>query len=160
MHFVPRFWGLICLTPLAFVGCQSDISADYYRASSVGSVNRAIRGKIVSVRTVRVSDESGVGASAGAATGAIAGASGSDNVAGAAVLAIAGAVAGGVAGATAEKSLTKQEALEYVIESENGALLSVVQGGGVRFAVGQSVIVLYGNPSRVIGVSSSGGGAP
>jgi outer membrane lipoprotein SlyB len=135
---------------VGLAGCQSELSSDYYRASSVGSVNRAIRGKVVSVRTVKVSDESGVGTSSGAVAGAIAGANSSDNAAGAAVLAIAGAVAGGVAGTVAEKSATRQEALEYVVESENGALLTLVQGGKDRFSVGEAVIVLYGSPSRII----------
>jgi outer membrane lipoprotein SlyB len=151
---------LAILLPILLGGCQSELGSDYYRASSVGSVNRAVRGRVVSIRPVRVSDESGVGTSAGAATGAIAGANASDNVAGAAVLAIAGAVAGGVAGAVAEKSVTKQEAFEYVVESENGALLTLVQGGNERFSKGEPVIVLYGSPSRIIRAQGSGGRAP
>jgi len=157
MRPVAKIRCLALFPALLLGGCQTDISSDYYRASSVGSVNRAIRGKIVSARQVKVSDESGVGTSAGAATGAIAGASASDNVAGAAVLAIAGAVAGGVAATAAEKSLTRQEAWEYVVEAENGALLTLVQGGNERFSAGQSVVVLYGSPSRIIRDDSSGG---
>jgi len=157
----PSALGLVAiLLPILLGGCQSDLRSDYYRASTVGSVNRAIRGRVVSARNVRVSDESGVGASAGAGTGAIAGARSADNVAGAAVLAIAGAVVGGVAGAVTEKSLTKQEAFEYVVESENGALLTLVQGGNERFSVGQSVMVLYGSPSRIIKAQSSGARIP
>lgn len=149
-------WGTIILVALYSVtcsGCQTDINSDYYRATSVGSVNRAVKGKVLSARSVRVSDESGVGAASGATAGAIAGASASDNAAGAAVLALAGAVAGGVAGTVAEKAATKQEALEYVVETENGALLTLVQGGREYFQVGESVIVLYGSPARIIRVT-------
>lgn len=142
---------------LALAGCQSELRSDYYRASSVGSVNRAIKGKVVSLRPIRVTDESGVGTASGAAVGAIAGANSSDNAAGAAMLAVAGAVAGGVIGSIAEKSATRQEALEYVVESENGALLTLVQGGTDRFSLGESVIVLYGNPSRIIKSQTSMG---
>lgn len=141
---------LIVLISTALVGCQTDISSDYYRASSVGNVNRAVRGVVISSRIVKVSDESGVGTSSGAAAGAIAGANMSDNAAGAAVLAIAGAVAVGVAGTMSEKAITKQEAHEYVVEASNGALLTLVQGGPTMFSIGESVFVIYGSPSRII----------
>lgn len=134
----------------AAAGCQSDISSDYYRATSVGNVNRAVRGVLINVRAVKVADESGIGASSAAASGAIGGATASDNAAGAAVLAIAGAVAGGVVGHAAEKSLTKQDAFEYVVEAENGALLTLVQGGPDRFVTGEAVLVIYGSPSRIV----------
>ena len=140
----------IILISTALVGCQTDVSSDYYRASSVGNVNRAVRGVVISSRVVKVSDESGVGTSSGAAAGAITGANMSDNAAGAAVLAIAGAVAVGVAGTMAEKAITKHEAYEYVVEASNGALLTLVQGGPTAFNVGESVLVIYGSPSRII----------
>ena len=135
---------------LLLVGCQTNIDSDYYRSTSVGSVNRAVRGTIVNARSVTVSDQAGVGTSSGAAAGAIAGASASDNLAGAALLAIAGAVAGGVAGTAVENSVTKQNATEYVVETQNGALLTLVQGGPDVFLTGERVIVVYGSPSRII----------
>lgn len=141
---------IILLCALGLAGCQTDISSDYYRASSVGNVNRAVRGTVVSVRDVKVADESGTGTAAGAGLGAVGGASSTDSVGGAAALAIAGAVVGGVAGTAAEKAATKQPAYEYVVEASNGALLTLVQGGPDTFKVGEPVLVLYGSPSRII----------
>ena len=67
-----------------------------------------------------------------------------------AVGAIAGAVAGGVAGALTEEALTKQTGMEYVVKTNNGSLISVVQSDDVPFEINQHVIVLYGTRSRII----------
>ena len=144
-----RRW-LTCFSLILFVGCQSNINSDYYRATSVGSVNRAVRGTVISVRSVKVYDDSGVGASSGATLGAIGGASSGNSLAGSAALAVTGAVAGGLAGSAVERYSTRQGAFEYVVESSNGALLTVVQGGPAYFNSGDSVLVIYGNPSRII----------
>jgi outer membrane lipoprotein SlyB len=64
--------------------------------------------------------------------------------------AIGGAIIGGIAGSAIEANATKQKALEYVVETENGNLMSIVQGNDIVFAEGQKVLVLYGSPSRLI----------
>lgn len=133
------------------VGCQPNVSPDSYSVGSVGQVNRVVRGKVVSVRLVDISGtHSGVGAAAGAGIGAAAGSTvgngAQSNIAGA----IGGAVLGGIIGAAAENQATKQKGWEYVIETDNGALLTIVQGGDTPLAVGQKVLVEYGQRSRVI----------
>ncbi len=40
--------------------------------------------------------------------------------------------------------------MEYVVETENGAVLTVVQGEDAALIVGQNVLVMYGSRSRVI----------
>jgi len=136
-------------------GCQTNINSDYYKATSVGSVNRAVKGTVVSVRSVKVYDDSGLGASSGATLGAIGGASAGNNLAGSAALAVTGAVAGGLAGSVVERASTRQGAFEYVVESSNGALLTIVQGGPTYFKSGEAVLVIYGNPSRIIPLQQS-----
>lgn len=42
--------------------------------------------------------------------------------------AVGGAVIGGIAGAAIESSATKQTGMEYVVETENGNLMTIVQG--------------------------------
>jgi outer membrane lipoprotein SlyB len=64
--------------------------------------------------------------------------------------AIGGAVIGGLAGAAIESSATQQKGLEYVVETENGNLMTIVQGTNPAFMEGQRVLVLYGTPSRLI----------
>ena len=138
-------------TILSLVGCASNISPQTYSVGSVGQVNRTISATVISVREVNVAGTTGVGGTAGTAAGAVLGSSagGSDsrsNIVGA----IGGAVIGGLAGSAIEANATKQKALEYVVETENGNLMTIVQGKDTVFAEGQKVLVLYGSPSRLI----------
>lgn len=138
-------------TILSLAGCASNISPQTYSVGSVGQVNRTISATVISVREVNVAGTAGVGGAAGTAAGAVLGSSagGSDsrsNIVGA----IGGAVIGGLAGSAIEANATKQKALEYVVETENGNLMTIVQGKDTVFAEGQKVLVLYGSPSRLI----------
>lgn len=132
------------------VGCAKNTSPQFYSVGSVGQVNRTISGKVVSSREVDVSGTTELGGGTAAALGAIGGSSvgGSarDNLAGA----IGGAVIGGLIGSAIEGNATKQRGMEYVIETENGNLMTIVQGLTPVFLVEQRVLVLYGSPSRVI----------
>ena len=44
-----------------------------------------------------------------------------------AVVAIGGAVVGGIIGGMAEEGATQQQGMEYIIETENGPLITVIQ---------------------------------
>ena len=68
--------------------------------------------------------------------------------------AIVGAVVGGLAGAAVEKSAVVKDGHEYVVQTSNGALLTLVQGGE-PFVEGTKVIVLYGSPARIIADNSN-----
>jgi outer membrane lipoprotein SlyB len=132
-------------------GCMRNISPDTYAVGSVGQVNRAVKGMIVNARQVNVSgSQSGLGAAAGAGAGGVAGSAiggaARENIVGA----IGGAVVGGVIGAMVEEGATRQQGMEYVVETENGSLITVVQGAEPQLVVGQKVIVIYGQRSRVI----------
>jgi len=117
----------------------------------VGQVNRTVSATVVSAREVDVAGTTGVGGSAGTATGAVVGsAAGGNNTRGNIVGAIGGAVVGGLAGAAIESNATKQKGMEYVVETENGNLMTIVQGTDPIFVAGQKVLVLYGSPSRLI----------
>jgi outer membrane lipoprotein SlyB len=136
---------------LALFSCAPNVSTDTYAVGSVGQVNRAVQGIIISARPIKISGaKSGIGAGAGASTGAVGGAVLGGDAAGMAVGAIAGAVVGGVAGALTEEELTKQTGMEYVVKTGNGSLISVVQSDDVPFEINQHVIVLYGSRSRII----------
>jgi len=137
------------LIAVSLTGCAQNISPNQYGINQVGSVNRSVQGAVVSVRAVTVDRSTGVGGAAGAGVGAAAGASIGDGGADTVIGAIAGAVIGGIAGAAVEKSAVVKDAHEYVIQTANGALLTLVQGGA-PFTEGAKVIVLYGSPSRII----------
>lgn len=142
---------LFVAVTLAATGCASNISPQTYSVGSVGQVNRTVSGTIISARQVDIAGSTGVGAGAGTATGAVVGsAAGGNNSRGNIVGAIGGAIIGGVAGSAIEANATKQKGVEYVVETENGHLMTIVQGLDPTFNPGQKVLVLYGSPSRVI----------
>lgn len=135
---------------LTLAGC-ADVSPASYSVGSVGQVNRAVRGVIISARNVRVrGSETGVGATAGAIAGGAGGAQIGNNAATNIVGAVGGAVVGGVVGAVVEERGTRQTAIEYVVETESGAIMTLVQGGEDEMHVGDHVLVLYGERSRII----------
>ena len=124
-----------------------NISPDSYAAGSVGQVNRAVRGKIISARMVDIlGSQSGIGATSGAAAGGVAGSAiggaTRENIVGA----IGGAVIGGIIGSMAEEGATRQQGME----TDNGSLITVVQVIEPSLNVGDKVIVIYGQRSRVI----------
>jgi len=136
---------------LAFSGCAANISPQTYSVGSVGQVNRTVSGVVISVREVDVAGTTGVGGGAGTAAGAVVGsAAGGNNSRGNIVGAIGGAIIGGLAGSAIEANSTKQKGLEYVVETENGNLMTIVQGIEPVFYERQKVLVLYGSPSRLI----------
>lgn len=131
-------------------GCAANISPNAYSVSSVGQVNRSIAATIISARDVDVSGTTGTGATVGVAAGATAGSAIGGGTRANILGAIGGAVIGGLAGAAMEGNATKQTAIEYVVQTSNGNLMTIVQGTDPRFTEGDSVLVLYGSPSRII----------
>lgn len=143
---------LMLILPIGLIlnACTSNIGADQYATSSVGQVNRALRGTVVSVRRIAVSNDGPAGTLIGGAAGGVAGSmiGGSDtaNILGA----IGGAVLGGIAGNAAEEGLSKQTGYEYVVELDNGNMVTVSQGDDVLLNPGQRCLVLYGDRARVV----------
>lgn len=140
----------LVLIVTALAGCASNISPTSYSVGSVGQVNRTIAGRVISARPVEINGSTGAGGTTGAALGATAGSgmggSGRANLAGG----IAGAVVGAIAGASIEQSATKQSGIEYVVQTENNNLMTIVQGDSPMFIVNDKVLVLYGAPARII----------
>lgn len=92
--------------------------------------------------------------------GAVAGSQVGGSDAAGAVGAIGGLVIGAIAGAAAERKLSDQIGMEYVVETMNGNLMTVVQGADPPFAPGDSVLILYGSPARVIADPRAGAQRP
>ncbi|MGV8892704.1 MAG: glycine zipper domain-containing protein [Burkholderiaceae bacterium] len=147
---IKHFFILISVS--AFLcGCTSSISPQTYSVGSVGQVNRTVSATVISSREVDIAGTTGMGSTAGTATGAVIGsAAGGNNARGNIVGAIGGAVVGAIIGASIEANSTKQKGIEYVVETETGNLMTIVQGVEPLFINGQRVFVLYGSPSRLI----------
>lgn len=150
MRLVFHF-GALSILCFNVAACTPNISPDSYAIGAVGQTNRAVRGVIVSAREVDISgSRSGVGGAAGAASGGVGGSAIGSSVRGNVVGAIGGAVVGGVIGSAIEEGSSAQKGMEYVVETENGSLITVVQGIDQPLSAGRKVIVLYGSRARVI----------
>ena len=122
--------------------CTSNIGADDYAVQNVNTVQSAQIGTIISVRKVIVRNENGGGALLGTVAGGVAGSQiGRGSTAG---------VLGGIAGDIAQDGLSKQAGYEYVIQLQNGGVVTVTQGNDVLMTVGEKCLVIYGPQARVI----------
>lgn len=133
--------------------CARQISSDVYSAQQVGEVSYTHPGVIRSFREVTVEhgeqlQDNTMGiAGGGIAGGVIGNAAGRGNF----VPTALGAVAGAVAGSFVEKKLKEQSAIEYIVQLDNGSLMTLVQGKDQIFSVGQPVYVIVsaGGRSRI-----------
>ena len=151
----------LALMSIMLGGCTPSLSSDNYTTASVGGVNHVIKGTIASARIVQISDDNNAnsggktGTIAGAVAGGVAGSAIGGDSRTSALGAVGGAVAGGILGNMAQKRLTRQQGIEYVINTSTG-MISVVQGLQPQFQRGQHVLVEYpgdrpeGGRARVI----------
>ena len=139
------------------MGCVGALSAcastedgkGRYRVESIGHAQRSIEAEIIAAREAYIaSGNTGVG---GALGGAVGGAVALDNSDNAGVI-IAGIIGGALIGSAIEGQGTIYDATEYIIRNETGALFTVAQinEGNPIFEVGDSVVLVYGYPSRLI----------
>lgn len=135
---------------LTFTSCAREISSDVYTAKQVGEVSMTYAGVIQGVRPVTVEHGENLGdnelgiVGGGVAGGLVGSTVGKGNF----VPVAAGAIAGAVAGAFIEKKVKQQNALEYVVQLDNGGLMTVVQGEDQVFGIGQPVYVLMSPRGR------------
>jgi len=126
--------------------CAREISSDTYTADHIGEAQVTYAGVILNARAVKVCgaeklEGNGAGVGAGLIGGAAAGSAvgkGSGNV----IATVGGAILGAVGGAFAEKGLSSQNGMEYVVQLEKGDLMTIVQGANPAFSVGQEVYVI------------------
>lgn len=142
--------GVILAMALMMAACTTNISPDTYSVDSVGDVTRSVPGVVISARPVNVEGTQKIGGLTGAVAGGVAGSAIGGNDRMHALGAIGGAVIGALAGSAIEKGVTNQTGIEYVVKTDNGETLTLVQGPSPAFTVGQKVMVLYGKRARII----------
>lgn len=134
---------------LVLNACQNGYSPDRYSPGSMQQANKVDRATVQSVRLVDVDGTAGAGALVGGAAGGIGGSSfGSGG--GSAAAALGGVLVGAAIGALVEKSATETQAFEYIVQKQNGDLMSVTQKDAQPLAVGQKVMLIYGVRARLI----------
>ncbi|NVJ98453.1 MAG: hypothetical protein HWE25_09890 [Alphaproteobacteria bacterium] len=138
-------YALLLPLALATTACTQSLSPHSYDSHAVGEARRVERGTVDSYRWVEIKRHNqGVGTAAGVGIGAAAGStignSGAENVIGA----IGGALLGGLIGNSVDKSASKSEGFEYIIRTDSGNLITIVQEDRYPFAEGTPVILVFG----------------
>lgn len=148
--------GVACIA-LLLGGCTKDVSPNTYDAADAGQVNRAVPGKIIAMRQIKIDASSGLGGPTGVAAGAIAGSAigGSPHVS--ILSGIGGAILGGVLGHAIDKGVGAKQGMEYVVKLKSGNVLTVAQGADLQLRVGQQVYIIYGKQTRIVPADSYAG---
>lgn len=135
---------------LALSAC-STTSPDVVQRGDAQRLSQVQDATVLSSRPVTVDgSQSGIGGVAGGVTGAIAGSSVGGRREGQ-VVGVLGAVAGAVIGNAIERSATKEDALEIIVQLRNGERRAIIQAKGHEsFNSGDPVVlVTTGGKTRV-----------
>ncbi len=128
---------------LALAGCASS-SPDVIQRGDAQRLSSVVDAVVLAVRPVTVEgSQSGVGAAAGGAVGGIAGYGAGGSQREAQIIGILGAAAGAVAGNVIERSGTREEAYEILVQLKNGERRAIVQAKGTDvFQPGDPVLLI------------------
>ena len=131
------------IVALATLGACSTTSPDVIQRGDAQRLSQVQDATVLSVRTVTVDgSQSGIGATAGGVIGAVAGASVGGRREGQ-VVGILGALAGAIVGNAVERSGTREESIEILLQLRNGERRSVVQAKGTEtLNPGEAVIIV------------------
>jgi outer membrane lipoprotein SlyB len=138
------------LLSVALAGCTTT-SPDVVQRGDAQRLSSVIDATVLSVRPVTVEGtQSGVGSVAGGVVGGVAGASVGGRREGI-IVGVLGAVAGAVAGNALERSTTREDAVEILLQLRNGERRAIVQArGNETLQPGDAVIlVTTGGKARV-----------
>ena len=133
---------LIAVLAAALGACATS-SPDVVQRHEAQRLSQVQDGTILSVRPVVVDgSQSGLGAAAGGVIGGVAGSSVGGSRESVAV-GVLGAVLGGVLGNAAERTATRENALEIVVQLRNGERQAIVQTmGSENLAPGDAVMLV------------------
>ncbi len=135
---------------LLLSGCADNINSDHYYTNQTGKVSTVAQCTVLSVRQVGVNSDSGAGTLIGGVAGGVAGSTIGGGSTAHTLGAVGGALLGGLVGDAAERGLTSQTGLEYIVKLDNGQVISITQGTGQALGIGQRCLVLFGSTNRVI----------
>lgn len=128
---------------VAVLAACSTTSPDVVSRNDANRMATVVDGTVLSTRPVTVEgNQSGGGAAAGAVVGGVAGSSVGghrDSIVGG----VLGAVVGGVIGNAVERSATREEAVEILVQLRNGERRAIVQAkAGEEFRPGDAVVIV------------------
>ena len=152
----------VALALVAGLGaCARSLPPDNLTTQQVGEVSQVERGTILQARPVTIEqspEDRGIGTVAGAGIGGVAGSAIGGDIRFNAIGAIAGAVIGGLIGSAVEEEVSSQTGIEYVVELDDGGIITVVQGDDSLLAPGTRVLFIedYSGGARVVADNTIG----
>ncbi len=139
---------LLALTVVALAACTTT-SPDVIQRGDAQRLSTVTDATVLSVRPVTVDGtQSGVGATAGGVVGGIAGAS-RGNSRESVALGVIGAVVGGVIGNAVERSSTREDAVEILVQLKNGERRAIVQAKGTEDLQPGDAVLLVSTGGKV-----------
>jgi len=134
---------VLALAALAGLGACTTTSPDVVQRNDANRMATVLDGTVLSTRPVTVEgNQSGGGAAAGAVVGGVAGGSVGGRRESVAV-GVLGAVAGAVIGNAVERSATREDAVEILVQLRNGERRAIVQAkAGEDFRPGDAVVIV------------------
>jgi len=134
---------LALIISAAFLGACTTTNPDVIKREDAQRMATVQDATVLNVRPVTVDGtQSGIGGAAGAVVGGVAGSSvgGSRE---SAIVGVIGAVAGAAIGNVIERTSTKEEAVEILVQLRNGDRRAIVQAkGNENFTPGDAVILV------------------
>ena len=147
---------ILAAASMTVASCARQISPGVYEGAYVGTATETYTGTVQSARFVMVQEDellqdNTIGAGIGGLAGGLAGREVGEGWGKVAATA-GGALAGAAVGALAQRSLQRQEAMEYIVSMDDGSLMTIVQGTQPQIPVGRRVYVQIGDrgQSRVV----------
>ncbi|MBP6501242.1 MAG: glycine zipper 2TM domain-containing protein [Rhodoferax sp.] len=143
-----RFAALILV--LALAGCTTT-SPDVVQRNEAQRLSSVVDATVLSVRPVTVEGtQSGMGSVAGGLVGGVAG-SGVGGRREGIIVGVLGAVAGAVAGNAIERTATREDAVEILLQLRNGDRRAIVQARGNEILQAGDAVILVttGGKTRV-----------
>jgi outer membrane lipoprotein SlyB len=145
---------LFCFSALVlFSSCAQDsMTGDTYSRSQAGQAQTVTKGRITSIRPVKIEGGNTAGTIIGGVAGGLLGSNIGQGRASNTAGAVGGALVGGVLGSHAQQSIGSRNGIEITVLQDQGGSVSVVQqvSANEPFSVGDRVRVLSsGSGSRV-----------
>lgn len=121
-----------------------------YERSAIGQQGSVSYGTIISMNVINTAGTDSVGTLGGAIAGGAAGSMIGGNTAINIIGGVGGAILGGMVGNATEKSLTRDTAMEFIVQKQNGQVIAIVQSNELHLRVGDPVMMITtGGTTRI-----------
>ena len=121
-----------------------------YSRSAIGQQGAVSYGTIISMAVINTAGTKSIGTVGGAVAGGAAGSMIGGNTAVNIIGGVGGAILGGMVGSATEQALTRDTAMEFIVQKQNGQVIAIVQSNELNLRVGDPVMLIStGGTTRI-----------